>query len=229
MWRYFVSFRFVPFPQYTTPTQLAVANAMETLASRMDAGTLDPIAQTSMTSRPMTGVSSTAEAWLPKVSHMLSLGDNFYSVGVTSVDDARWQQTFERVYSPLNHIGQLDWYALAGNHDYHGNVAAQVCVARCVAICCKTCSTMLCDVRKVTFAACYILCTLISLTSVTHDTCDCAHASHVRSNHLSNHALQVEYAFHVNREPLAMCYCAHTSQSFLIHKLQVEYAFYVNH
>jgi tartrate-resistant acid phosphatase type 5 len=55
--------------------------------------------------------------WNASARFVISLGDNFYEDGVTSVDDPHWQQSFERVYSapPL----QIPWYVILGNHDYH--------------------------------------------------------------------------------------------------------------
>jgi len=55
---------------------------------------------------------------------VVSTGDNFYSKGVKSVDDTHWTRSFEDVYnaSPL----MIPWYVTLGNHDYLGNVNAQV-------------------------------------------------------------------------------------------------------
>lgn len=55
---------------------------------------------------------------------VISLGDNFYEDGVKSVTDERWQKSFERVYTAKSL--QVPWYAVLGNHDYLGNVQAQI-------------------------------------------------------------------------------------------------------
>jgi tartrate-resistant acid phosphatase type 5 len=44
----------------------------------------------------------------------LTLGDNFYSVGLNSPDDPRWQTQWEQLYGPLG----IKFYPVYGNHDY---------------------------------------------------------------------------------------------------------------
>ena len=51
-------------------------------------------------------------------------GDNFYFHGVKNVNDFRFFATYERVYSYPSQ--QKKWYVVAGNHDYYGNVSAQI-------------------------------------------------------------------------------------------------------
>jgi acid phosphatase len=55
---------------------------------------------------------------------VLSVGDNFYETGVASVDDPHFQASFEQVYDARSL--QTPWYIALGNHDYKGNVEAQV-------------------------------------------------------------------------------------------------------
>jgi tartrate-resistant acid phosphatase type 5 len=44
----------------------------------------------------------------------ITLGDNFYSVGMESPSDPRWQTQWEQVYGPLG----ITFYAALGNHDW---------------------------------------------------------------------------------------------------------------
>ncbi|GBN37961.1 Tartrate-resistant acid phosphatase type 5 [Araneus ventricosus] len=58
------------------------------------------------------------------IDAILALGDNFYLNGVKSVDDLRFKETFETAfnYESLH----VPWLVVAGNHDYYGNVSAQI-------------------------------------------------------------------------------------------------------
>jgi tartrate-resistant acid phosphatase type 5 len=53
---------------------------------------------------------------------VLGLGDNFYPDGVTSSTDPQFSSKFELPYADLD----LPFYLVLGNHDYHGDVDAQV-------------------------------------------------------------------------------------------------------
>jgi acid phosphatase len=55
---------------------------------------------------------------------VIAVGDNFYEDGVQSVDDPHFRASFEDVYTAP--ALQTPWYAILGNHDYHGNVEAQI-------------------------------------------------------------------------------------------------------
>lgn len=59
---------------------------------------------------------------------IISTGDNFYTKGVTSVDDPHWSSSFEYVYNKEGH--QAPWYPVLGNHDYQSNPQAQVDYSR---------------------------------------------------------------------------------------------------
>ncbi|NQD37778.1 acid phosphatase [Permianibacter sp. IMCC34836] len=61
----------------------------------------------------------------PNVRFCLLLGDNFYGHGVTSVTDWQWRWKFESVYSAVA-LWTLPFYSVLGNHDYLGNVQAQL-------------------------------------------------------------------------------------------------------
>jgi predicted phosphodiesterase len=54
----------------------------------------------------------------------LVTGDNFYPSGVASTQDYSWIASFERMYT--DHSLQNDWYVVLGNHDYKGNVQAEI-------------------------------------------------------------------------------------------------------
>ena len=54
----------------------------------------------------------------------MGLGDNFYFGGVKDANDKRFVKTFENVYAYPTL--EKDWYMIAGNHDYLGNVSAQI-------------------------------------------------------------------------------------------------------
>jgi tartrate-resistant acid phosphatase type 5 len=59
-----------------------------------------------------------------KTGFVITLGDNIYNTGVTGTDDPKWQTCFENVYTAYSL--QVPWYASLGNHDYYGNVQAQI-------------------------------------------------------------------------------------------------------
>lgn len=55
---------------------------------------------------------------------VISVGDNFYDDGVTSVSDPAWKTSFEDVYDAPSL--QVPWHVILGNHDYRGNSQAQL-------------------------------------------------------------------------------------------------------
>jgi tartrate-resistant acid phosphatase type 5 len=55
---------------------------------------------------------------------VISVGDNFYEDGVTSVTDPQWQTSFEKIYT--DPALMTKWHVILGNHDYQGNVDAQL-------------------------------------------------------------------------------------------------------
>jgi 3',5'-cyclic AMP phosphodiesterase CpdA len=63
-------------------------------------------------------------ARLADVSFILATGDNFYPSGVASTQDYSWIASYENMYTA--HSLQTDWYVVLGNHDYKGNVQAEI-------------------------------------------------------------------------------------------------------
>ncbi|MBF9019006.1 MULTISPECIES: metallophosphoesterase [unclassified Oceanispirochaeta] len=59
-----------------------------------------------------------------QIEFIINLGDSFYSVGVESVTDPQWYSTFESIYDP--DILSMPFYSILGNHDYQGNIGAQL-------------------------------------------------------------------------------------------------------
>jgi acid phosphatase len=59
---------------------------------------------------------------------VVSLGDNFYEVGVKSATDPQFAESFENVYT--GDSLQVPWHVVLGNHDYCGNCEAQLDYAK---------------------------------------------------------------------------------------------------
>jgi acid phosphatase len=55
---------------------------------------------------------------------VISVGDNFYEDGVDSLTDKQWKTSFEDIYT--HPALQTRWDVILGNHDYRGNVQAQI-------------------------------------------------------------------------------------------------------
>jgi tartrate-resistant acid phosphatase type 5 len=55
----------------------------------------------------------------------VSTGDNFYPDGVHNANDSHFRESFMEVFDP-----QVPMYVALGNHDYYGNVTAQLAYAR---------------------------------------------------------------------------------------------------
>lgn len=53
---------------------------------------------------------------------VVTLGDNIYNNGVTSVKDPQFQSKFEKPYAQLPYR----FHMVLGNHDYRGNIQAQI-------------------------------------------------------------------------------------------------------
>ncbi|MBU6500137.1 MAG: metallophosphoesterase, partial [Rhodospirillales bacterium] len=70
------------------------------------------------------GVQMGRSAAAARSRFVISVGDNFYQDGVASLADWQWQESFERIY---DHPALMTpWHVILGNHDYRGNVQAQI-------------------------------------------------------------------------------------------------------
>ncbi|KAH9255161.1 hypothetical protein BASA81_006920 [Batrachochytrium salamandrivorans] len=55
----------------------------------------------------------------------LLLGDNFYEAGVKSTTDQQWETKYQQFFTGPN-MRKAKFMVASGNHDYYGNVSAQV-------------------------------------------------------------------------------------------------------
>ncbi|KAJ4823618.1 Purple acid phosphatase 3 [Turnera subulata] len=55
---------------------------------------------------------------------VVSTGDNFYEDGLRNIRDPTFKRSFTKVYTAKSL--QKQWYTVLGNHDYRGNVRAQL-------------------------------------------------------------------------------------------------------
>ncbi|KAF8107974.1 hypothetical protein N665_0116s0170 [Sinapis alba] len=58
------------------------------------------------------------------IDFVVSTGDNIYDDGMTSVEDPAFQISFKNIYTSPSL--QKPWYLVLGNHDYRGDVEAQL-------------------------------------------------------------------------------------------------------
>ncbi|RDX75535.1 Purple acid phosphatase 17 [Mucuna pruriens] len=58
------------------------------------------------------------------IDFVISTGDNFYDDGLTGIDDPAFENSFSKIYTAKSL--QKQWYNVLGNHDYRGDVEAQL-------------------------------------------------------------------------------------------------------
>ncbi|CAN6896070.1 unnamed protein product, partial [Brassica oleracea] len=58
------------------------------------------------------------------IDFVISTGDNFYDNGLLGLDDPAFQDSFTNIYNASSL--QKPWYTVLGNHDYRGDVEAQL-------------------------------------------------------------------------------------------------------
>ena len=85
------------------------------------------VCENCFTTKYSEGVGSSMNHWAEKLNldGIVSLGDNFYDNGVKNSDDARFEQTYLEVFKG-EFLKETPFYVIAGNHDYHQNVTAQI-------------------------------------------------------------------------------------------------------
>ena len=64
-----------------------------------------------------------------RIDFVISLGDNFYPDGVSSMNDKQWQKSFEKIYTGPN-LKSIPWYAALGNHDYLSDPTAEIAYSK---------------------------------------------------------------------------------------------------
>ena len=64
------------------------------------------------------------EATKSNSGFVISTGDNFYPDGVISTTDPQWNKSFEDIYT--DYSLNIPWFTAFGNHDYRGNIQAQL-------------------------------------------------------------------------------------------------------
>ncbi|KAI0498932.1 hypothetical protein KFK09_019830 [Dendrobium nobile] len=58
------------------------------------------------------------------IDFVISTGDNFYENGLTGVDDKAFEESFTNIFTAKSL--QTQWFSVLGNHDYRGDVLAQL-------------------------------------------------------------------------------------------------------
>lgn len=58
------------------------------------------------------------------IEFIISLGDNFYTSGVSSIYDVKWDRNFEDIFD--KEVLTMPFYSILGNHDYRGSIDAQI-------------------------------------------------------------------------------------------------------
>nr|GLL32827.1 purple acid phosphatase 3-like [Ipomoea trifida] len=58
------------------------------------------------------------------IDFAISTGDNFYDNGLSGLDDTAFEESFTHIYTAPSL--QKQWYSVLGNHDYRGDVLAQL-------------------------------------------------------------------------------------------------------
>ncbi|TMW61743.1 hypothetical protein Poli38472_010806 [Pythium oligandrum] len=74
------------------------------------------------------GLNAVRDAMLAEANNIdfiVSAGDNFYTYGVSSINDKQWTNTWVNRYQIGTKLN-VPWFSLMGNHDHYGNSNAQI-------------------------------------------------------------------------------------------------------
>jgi len=120
-------------PEAPSPRPLDPTTVASALAARVsDSGSVHLLAigdwgREGMYNQTELGVvlGDAAAALAPHVPGIFSVGDAFYTDGVLNESDPLWERSWRSVYTHPA-LASLPWWTIAGNHDYRGNVSAQV-------------------------------------------------------------------------------------------------------
>jgi acid phosphatase len=123
-----------PLPAYT-PGELAPGTATLRVIAMGDWGT-------GRSSQQVVADAMAQRAREAGADFVLTLGDNFYSSGVDSVDDSQWEEKFSSIYA--DPALAIPWQVSVGNHDHKGSIEAQIEYGRRPSSCStpRLCSTI---------------------------------------------------------------------------------------
>ncbi|GAB9464116.1 hypothetical protein Gpo141_00001557 [Globisporangium polare] len=63
------------------------------------------------------------------IDFVLNVGDNFYTLGVSSTSDAQWTNSWYNRYSIGTKL-TVPWFSILGNHDHYGSSDAQIAFSK---------------------------------------------------------------------------------------------------
>ena len=111
----------------TREIDMASPSIQSRTATAAEAGTANDISYQVEVATAMSSYSSKSRV---PPSFVLSLGDNFYTKGVSSTSDSLWDSLWTQVYLQYDSL-RVPWYPVLGNHDYgYGSSGVQAQIQR---------------------------------------------------------------------------------------------------